>query len=142
MCERYSARWSARISERSTCAETEDRDRGQRTEVLVVTSAFLSGCVMHASSLTYTRETPTMHAESSTIEHLDEDWQPSCTTRMYYPNGRAASSECGRPATWFRSCSACETAGLSCERCREWSIHFVCHGCGAKPVEVWRWRPL
>ena len=98
--------------------------------------------VMHASSLTYTGETPTLHAESSTIEHLDEDWQPRCTTRAV--NMRTGVKRtCTAPAKWFHVCGVCSLDGYSCDRCRRHAIERArCYGCMRWIADYWTWRPL
>lgn len=98
--------------------------------------------VMHASSLTYTGETPTLHAESSTIEHLDEDWQPRCTTRAV--NLRTGVERtCTAPAKWFHVCGVCSLDGYSCDRCRRHAIERArCYGCMRWIADYWTWRPL
>lgn len=98
--------------------------------------------VMHASSLSYPSSSPTMHAESSTIEHLDEDWQPRCTTRAV--NLRTGVERtCTAPAKWFHVCGVCSLDGYSCDRCRRHAIERArCYGCMRWIADYWTWRPL
>ncbi|SKF61582.1 Uncharacterised protein [Mycobacteroides abscessus subsp. abscessus] len=83
-----------------------------------------------------------MHAESSTIEHLDEDWQPRCTSRIVNLRTRAETT-CTAPAAWFRVCGVCSLDGYCCNRCRRHAIlRSRCFGCMRWVADFWFWRPL
>lgn len=147
MSERYSARMSARYKSSGSATRSSriERDRGQRTEDrgswVKSVRGFLGQFSMHRH-LGDVVESPTMHAESSTIEHLDEDWQPRCTTRAV--NLRTGVERtCTAPAKWFHVCGVCSLDGYSCDRCRRHAIERArCYGCMRWIADYWVWRPL
>lgn len=95
--------------------------------------------VMHASSLTYTGETPTLHAESSTIEHLD--FEVECSVRR-----------CDRVAAWTVTLDCCGSVLPYCDPCKRvidgiepHKFTGVCRDCEAAlvlPDDLWDWRAL